>query len=60
MQRPKIALWRGVLLAETGQKDRARAALQIAMGDNGFLPEELALLQAAGNKIGLRTVAAPK
>lgn len=59
-QRPKIALWRGVLLAETGQKDRARAALQIAMGDNGFLPEELALLQAAGNKIGLRPAAAPK
>ncbi|MBI3886939.1 MAG: hypothetical protein HY302_14600, partial [Opitutae bacterium] len=56
-QRPKVALWRGVLLAETGQKDRARAALQIAAGDHGFLPEEQALLQAAANQIGLRPAA---
>ena len=56
-QRPKVALWRGVLLAETGQKDRARTALQIAMTGQGFLPEEQALLQSAASKIGLRLAA---
>lgn len=53
-QRPKVALWRGVLLAETGQKDRARTTLQLAIADPGLLPEELALLIASANKIGLR------
>lgn len=53
-QRPKVALWRGVLLAETGQHDRARTALQIAMTGQGFLPEEQTLLQTAASKIGLR------
>lgn len=58
-QRPKVALWRGVLLAETGQKDRARTALQLAIADPNLLPEETALIISAGNKIGLR-ITAPK
>lgn len=58
-QRPKVALWRGVLLAETGQKDRARTALQLAITDPNLLPEETALIISAGNKIGLR-ITAPK
>ncbi len=49
LQQPDTALYYGILLAATGATNDAAPFLQIASAKSGWLPEEKALLAAAGN-----------
>ncbi len=49
LQQPDTALYYGILLTATGATNDAAPFLKIASAKTGWLPEEMALLAAAGN-----------